>query len=578
LPGAERGIPFCRAAAEGASASYAHEQMVTFLRMGRDLASQSPPLLRAEIAGKLALAEAHALLLAEAQHTSEEALALFIKAKAQPDAVITFLTVTARALKEGGAPTSAWEPWVERGLALVGERRDLVWARLMLLRGRIEPVSSEGIYISHWVGYDEQAVALARAHGDEDDYAQTLEPLDWRTREETTAVVDLARRWQRPTAVLRALDVAGRDLIFRQGDMLEAKERFTELLAAGERYGSIPAQAEALVQLSLCHALLGDLALTRQTSQRVGEMVARLGAGHRLRTLANMAMESVLGDYGDVDWSRLAQAFAQIATDPQTGRTVMGLNAANFAVLNSLRAGNPVEARRFLALLTPVLERMPPTAYLYNGGVDRAGTAVWELGAVEYAGRYRQLALKLLAAGLEGSPYRSNALTVARMAALAGDLNEAATYFARARQVAETSGQRPLRAMVDYDEAMALVRHGSSDQTRIEILLKAALAQFRTLGMAPWEQRALALLAQLSPSPPEPPQTPASYPGNLTAREVQVLRLIGTGATNKEIAAHLVVSLATAERHIANIYNKLGVRNRAEATAFALQHGLSGSG
>lgn len=579
LPGAERGIPFCIAAAEGASASYAHEQVVTFLRMARDLASQSPTLLRAEIAAKLAVAEAHALLLNEAQRTSEEALALLIEANAQSDAIIAFLTVAARALKEGGAPPQAWEPLVERGLALVGERRDLLWARLMLLRGRIEPVASEGLYISRWVGYDEQAVAMARTYGDEDDYARTLEPLDWRTPEETTSVVALARRWQRPTAVLRVLDVAGRDLIFRHGDMIEAKERLTDLLSAGERYGSIPAQAEALVQLSLCHALLGDLDLAQQTFQRASELVARLGAGHRLHALANMSMASVLGDYrGDTDWPRLAQTFARIATDPQTGRSVMGLTAANFAVLNHLRAGNPAEARRFLALLTPVLERLPPTTYLYNGGIDRAGTAVWELGEVEYAGVYRQLAMDLLAAGLEGSPYRSNALTVARMAALASDLNEAAAYFARARQVAETGGQRPLRAMVDYDEALALVRNSSPDRTRIETLLNAALAQFRALGMTPWEQRTLALQAQVSPALPEQPHISANYPGNLTAREVEVLRLIGAGATNKEIATQLVVSVATVERHVANIYNKIGVRNRAEATAFALQHGLAQSG
>jgi DNA-binding CsgD family transcriptional regulator len=356
--------------------------------------------------------------------------------------------------------------------------------------------------------------------------------------------------------------------------MIEAKERFTELLSAGERYGSIPAQAEALVQLSLCYALLGEIELARQTFQRAGEWVTRLGAGHRLYTLAMMSLESVLGEYGGADWPRLAQAFARIATDSQTGRGVMGLTAANFAVLNHLRADNPAEARRFLALLTPVLERLPWTTYLYNGGIDRAGTTVWELAAVEYAGVYRRLALEVLAAGLEGSPYRSNALTVARMAALAGDLAEASSYFSRARQVTEAGGQRPLRAIVDYDEALALVRNASLDRNRIETLLNLALVQFRALGMTPWEQRVLALQAQITLSLQEQRPILPGYLANLTPREMEVLRLIGSGATNKEIANQLVISIATAERHVANIYNKIGVRNRAEATAFALQHGL----
>jgi DNA-binding CsgD family transcriptional regulator len=572
LPDAQRGIPFCLAAAESAAVGYAHEQAATFLRMAQELAANSPLRLRAEIATKLAVAQASALLLNEAKASSEMALDLLLQAQAKPESVIPFLTVAARALKEGGAAPAVWEPLVERGLALVGEQSDLAWARLMLLRGRIDPVSTEGLYISRWLGYDEQAVAIARTQGDEDDYARTLEPLDWRSPAETTAVMALARRWQRPTAILRALDVTARDLIFRHGDIIAAKNRLTELLHAGQQYGSIPAQAEARVQLSLCHALLGNRQAAFETLRQANELVARLGAGHRLYVLANMAIESVLGDYDQADWLRLAQTFTQIATDPQTGRSVMGLTAANFAVLNQLRAGNPTEARHLLALLTPILQRLPPTTYLYNGGVDRAATTVWELAAIEYAGIYRQLALDLLAAGFEGSPYRSNALIVARMAALTGNMVEAGIYFAQARQAADSSGQRPLRAMIDYDEALALTRSGSpDDDPRRVMLLEAALAQFRSLGMKPWEQRALDLQVQ------HPSARPTSLPLKLTPREAEVLRLIGAGATNKEIAARLVVSVATAERHVANIYNKIGVRNRAEAAAFAYQHSLTRS-
>lgn len=63
----------------------------------------------------------------------------------------------------------------------------------------------------------------------------------------------------------------------------------------------------------------------------------------------------------------------------------------------------------------------------------------------------------------------------------------------------------------------------------------------------------------------------------LTAREVQVLRLLAAGKSNREIAAELVLSIRTAERHIANIYEKLGAHGktaRAAATAFAFSHGL----
>jgi DNA-binding NarL/FixJ family response regulator len=55
---------------------------------------------------------------------------------------------------------------------------------------------------------------------------------------------------------------------------------------------------------------------------------------------------------------------------------------------------------------------------------------------------------------------------------------------------------------------------------------------------------------------------------------VEVLRLLAAGRTSKEIAADLVVSLLTVNRHIANVYAKIEVRNRAEATAFAIARGI----
>jgi non-specific serine/threonine protein kinase len=59
----------------------------------------------------------------------------------------------------------------------------------------------------------------------------------------------------------------------------------------------------------------------------------------------------------------------------------------------------------------------------------------------------------------------------------------------------------------------------------------------------------------------------------LSPTEREVLRLLARGRTTREIAAELVIAISTADRHITHIYNKLGVRNRAEATAYALQHG-----
>jgi predicted ATPase/DNA-binding CsgD family transcriptional regulator len=85
-----------------------------------------------------------------------------------------------------------------------------------------------------------------------------------------------------------------------------------------------------------------------------------------------------------------------------------------------------------------------------------------------------------------------------------------------------------------------------------------------------------ALAVELSPST-ETVQLAAptiTLRAGLTATELQVLRLLALGCTTREIADELVIAVSTVDRHLTHIYGKLGVRNRTQATAFALQHGL----
>ena len=68
-----------------------------------------------------------------------------------------------------------------------------------------------------------------------------------------------------------------------------------------------------------------------------------------------------------------------------------------------------------------------------------------------------------------------------------------------------------------------------------------------------------------------------TWPGGLTAREVEVLGLLARGHSNREIAQRLVVTAKTAANHVEHIYAKLGVSSRAAATLYATQHGLVGT-
>ena len=67
---------------------------------------------------------------------------------------------------------------------------------------------------------------------------------------------------------------------------------------------------------------------------------------------------------------------------------------------------------------------------------------------------------------------------------------------------------------------------------------------------------------------------PAEAPAGLTAREVEVLRLLARGLTNKQAAANLGISAKTVGRHVESIYSKIGASTRAAAALFAVEHDL----
>jgi DNA-binding NarL/FixJ family response regulator len=73
-----------------------------------------------------------------------------------------------------------------------------------------------------------------------------------------------------------------------------------------------------------------------------------------------------------------------------------------------------------------------------------------------------------------------------------------------------------------------------------------------------------------------PPRLPGAWPAGLSDREIDVLRLVARGATNKDVARDLAISARTVQHHVAHIYTKIGVTSRAGAALFAAEHGLTG--
>jgi DNA-binding NarL/FixJ family response regulator len=79
-----------------------------------------------------------------------------------------------------------------------------------------------------------------------------------------------------------------------------------------------------------------------------------------------------------------------------------------------------------------------------------------------------------------------------------------------------------------------------------------------------------------APPPPRGESAPAAdAPDELTPREVEVLKLIAAGLSNREIADTLVLSNATVKTHVNRIFYKTGARDRAQAVRYAYQHGLA---
>lgn len=111
---------------------------------------------------------------------------------------------------------------------------------------------------------------------------------------------------------------------------------------------------------------------------------------------------------------------------------------------------------------------------------------------------------------------------------------------------------------------IALGCRALGDEEGAALELDAARGVFAQLGAAP----ELARVATLTRGKPE-----AAAHG-LTARELQVLRLVATGKTNRAIAADLLLAEKTVDRHLTNIFSKLGVSSRTAATAYAYEHRL----
>jgi ATP/maltotriose-dependent transcriptional regulator MalT len=195
-----------------------------------------------------------------------------------------------------------------------------------------------------------------------------------------------------------------------------------------------------------------------------------------------------------------------------------------------------------------------------------------------HAASARQLYQESLTLLFECNVYKESvAASLEGLAALEagqGEPLQAGRLWGAAQALREAIGA-PMHPVhrASYEQALALAHRELGEPAFAE-----AMAQ--GWGMTP--EQVLATRASASTPaqvPPRslasaPPHKPVTYPYGLTAREMEILRLLAQGWTDAQIAEHLVISPRTVNHHTTSLYSKLGVSSRAAATRHALEHHL----
>jgi DNA-binding CsgD family transcriptional regulator len=251
---------------------------------------------------------------------------------------------------------------------------------------------------------------------------------------------------------------------------------------------------------------------------------------------------------GDLDAAEAGFQHAhELGREPQPGLALVWLargraTAAVAALRLALRPGPPTPLAR-AGLLSALTD-----AELAIGALDHAATAAQDLATIARANPSPYL--EGLAAARHGSVLLAS-----------DEVGDALVQLRHGRALLHELALPYEAARVQVEIAVATRRAGDEATALLE--LRGAEAAFQRLGAAPDLARTQRLL-----QPGAPPASP------LSDREVEVLRLVAQGRTNRQIGTRLRISEHTVARHLSNIFTKLGVGSRAAATAYAYEHHL----
>jgi predicted ATPase/DNA-binding CsgD family transcriptional regulator len=394
----------------------------------------------------------------------------------------------------------------------------------------LEPVADEALVLAQEQGDQWQITRALITRGaammqKRSDYAQAQACLE----EALTSAGALGDRY----LLFHALLNLGR-LALNQQDAPRAIAWYEESLIQGKAMGAKLLIGRVLVGLARAELSVGHAARAR-TLMEEGLTISRaLG-----NTIGTATFLTLLGQLA-FQQGELSQAEAfltdstRLATEVGDRRNV-ARSRLLLAGVAALRGDHAAARQRYEEGLSTALD---------IGHVNYIGAGLKGLGCVAAA-----QGLPTWAAVLWGT---AEPLRESRSLAIPQALHE--------RMVAEVRG---LLGEPAFEEARARGRTMTAAQA---LASHEAFAPQATPRLPP---------AQAAPgsSPTAPARHPSS-PAGLTAREVEVLRLVSQGLTDAQVAEQLVISLRTVTTHLTSIYNKLGVNSRVAATRFAVEHQL----
>jgi predicted ATPase/DNA-binding CsgD family transcriptional regulator/Tfp pilus assembly protein PilF len=377
--------------------------------------------------------------------------------------------------------------------------------------------------------------------------------------------LSLSRDLDDPARTARLLSDLG-DVAALQGDFPAAEALYEEVLALCRALGDDRGAMAVLRNYGIVMLERGDHAAAGRMYEE--SLALARAAGDRratARVLNNLAVLAFhTGDTDQVEGHfREALAIYRELGDPANIASVL----INLGAIAKER-GEWAEARQLslqaLELLRPIGSRAGIGIVLQN-----LGDIARDSGSPDEAHRWYAecLTVKHEMGDRTGLFKVFNAIAVA--VALAGDHERAARLFGVSDALRDAIGAAlPAHELPMHERAIEAARSALGDGGFL-----AAWLDGRELAL----DDALALAreqAQARSAAPDEPAAAEPYPDGLTAREVEVLRLIAAGLSNREIAERLVVSRRTIEHHLASIYAKIDARGRVDAAAYALRLGI----